>query len=163
MEDLDKDGDDEDGTPDSDDCHIIPNNQATTAFVLENVGRSDERLAVYKDYNNTILVCQTIRRKKEEWIILSLYFFRNVSTSCWTTKTIYNPIPLHKISNLDSDISLSLLADRSPVGRGVINGNHDSGYAASNMEEGPFPVAEGQLSPKQSLVVPVSVLYSSSL
>lgn len=37
------------------------------------------------------------------------------------------------------------------------NGNHDSGYAASNLEESPFPVAEiSQISPMPSLLHPVS-------
>ena len=43
KEDLDIEGEIEDASPDSDDCHIIPNNQVATAFVLASV-RDDERL-----------------------------------------------------------------------------------------------------------------------
>ena len=43
AEDLERDGEEEDGTPDSDECHIIPNNQVTTAFVMQTVMRDEER------------------------------------------------------------------------------------------------------------------------
>lgn len=43
MEDLERDGEEEDGSPDSDECHIIPNNQVTTAFVMQTVMRDEER------------------------------------------------------------------------------------------------------------------------
>jgi hypothetical protein len=43
--DLDLEGEVEDGSPDSEDCHIIPNSQVATAFVLATV-RDDERFVV---------------------------------------------------------------------------------------------------------------------
>ncbi|CAG7716636.1 unnamed protein product, partial [Allacma fusca] len=87
KEDMDVEVDGEDASPDSDDCHIIPNNQATSAFVLECV--------------------------KEE--------------------------------------------EKNIVNRGSVepNGNHDSGYAASNMGDALAPGQEpSPASPKLSLVPP---------